>query len=173
MAKLTKIQQAQFDSLAAQVAALTTQVGILMNSLEASNQVRVDLQDERDALIAENEQLIIILSSQAQTSAPVAKSAPRMTIASTVVESQAPIVSITDADKAIWSKFQRLSREERMTIINWARPIYGHVGINNIIEIRAAWHEYQCQDDIAMAAIDYDFDEQYQAVQDVADLQAS
>lgn len=68
-----------------------------------------------------------------------------------------PVISITDSDKAVWSKFQALSREQRMVIINWARPQFGHVGINNIIQVRAAWHEFNnpesCADESVLADI--------------------
>ena len=76
-------------------------------------------------------------------SVPQPKTIASKSIAPVAVVEFAEVIQITDADKAIWSKFQRLSREERMTIINWARPQFGHVGINNIIQVRAAWHEFQ------------------------------
>lgn len=116
------------------------------------------LVDERNELIAENQRLtesciaayercdaleaIVVTKSAPQPQRQV--TAPNASPSPAVVEST-PVVQITDADKAIWSKFQRLSREERMTIINWARPQFGHVGIHNIIQVRAAWHEFQAQ----------------------------
>ena len=90
-----------------------------------------------------------------QPNRPAPKPAPKP-LPSPAVE-MAPVISITDADKAIWSKFQRLSREERMTIINWARPQFGHIGIHNIIAVRQAWHEFNnpvsCADEANLADI--------------------
>jgi len=149
-----------------EIAQLKTQVGVLMSQLEASNQARKALQDERDDLIIENERLVEaaiavteeldaakerlakqgqVIAAQPKSAPPVLpKPAPKPLPVSAEIE-LAPVVSVTDADKAIWSKFQRLSREERMTIINWARPQFGHVGIHNIVTVRAAWHEFQAQ----------------------------
>lgn len=138
MAKLTKIQQAQFDSLTAQVAELTTQVGVLMNSLEVSNQKRSELQDERDALIVENEQLITILSQQTQPPAPVVKSAPKLTVSASVVEF-APSIEITAEDRRIWSAFKALPREKRQSYYDFARKVVGHLGIHNIVAVREAY----------------------------------
>lgn len=115
--------------------------------LEAELEGVVDDADEIDRLtdIVKTQAARIKLLSQKVAAQP--KSAPvQATSKPAPVSAEvelAPVVNITDADKAIWSKFQRLSREERMTIINWARPQFGHVGINNIIQVRAAWHEFQ------------------------------
>jgi hypothetical protein len=167
-----KSQAIIISQLTAQVAELTTQVGVLMNQLQAAQDTHHHLQeriavlvDERNQLIAENQRLTEAavavteeldaakerLAKQGQVIAAQPKSAPLSpkpvpkTLPVSAEVELAPVVSVTDADKAIWSKFQRLSREERMTIINWARPQFGHVGINNIIQVRAAWHEFQAQ----------------------------
>ena len=147
-----------------QLADVTTEKGVLLNQLaaqepaipQAFEESYAALVDERNELIAENQRLTescvaahercdaleAIIATKLAPRSP--KPAPKPLPVSAEVE-LAPVVSVTDADKAIWSKFQRLSREERMTIINWARPQFGHVGINNIIQVRAAWHEFQAQ----------------------------
>ena len=79
---------------------------------------------------------------QALDSRPVVKSAPRMTVAPDVIQSQ-PTVEITAQDRAFYAKFKALPRDERLAIIEFARPIVGHVGIHNIMTVRAAWRESQ------------------------------
>jgi hypothetical protein len=108
---------------------------------------------------AEVEELIALEVADMATKPPASqpkRPAPKPLPSPAQVE-MAPVISITDADKAIWSKFQRLSREERMTIITWARPQFGHIGINNIQAVRAAWHEFNnptsCADEANLADI--------------------
>lgn len=116
------------------------EAGQALQALEAANQVRAELQDERDALIVENEQLITILSKQPQVTAPVAKPAPRMTVAATVVESQAPVIQITDHDKAVYAKFQALPREQKQAYYDFAHSNgFGHLGIHNVNAVRVAF----------------------------------
>jgi hypothetical protein len=173
MARTTlKSQAIVIDQLTAQVAELTTQVGVMMSALEESNQSRKQLSDERDCLAVRCDVLEGIVATSKPSSQPK-KPAPKPLPVSAEVLSQ-PVVSITDADRSIWAKFQAMTREQRNEVYVWARATgLGHVGINNIIEVRAAWHEFQRQDDIALATMDYDFDEQYAQVQDAADMQAS
>lgn len=149
-----------------EIAQLKTQVGVLMSQLEASNQARASLQDERDTLamttdcipqhfqeayatlvdernelIIENQRLCDALEAIiASTSAPQPQRqpAPKPLPSPAVVES-APSIQVTDLDRATWRKFQELPREQRLAIIEFARPEWGHVGIHNITEIRAAW----------------------------------
>lgn len=167
MSRVTlKSQAIIIAQLSAQVAELTTQVGVLMSQLEASNQARASLQDERDTLamtdcipqhfqeayatlvdernelIIENQRLCDALEAIiASTSAPQPQRqpAPKPLPSPAVVES-APSIQVTDLDRATWRKFQALPRETRLEIIAFARPEWGHVGIHNIAEIRAAWH---------------------------------
>lgn len=121
-----------------------------VNELESEVEILKSSYDDVEAqLIAAEAQVKRqgqVIAAQPKTASPASpkKPAPKPLPSPAQVE-LAPVVQITDADKAIWSKFQRLSREERMTIINWARPQFGHVGINNIIQVRAAWHEFQAQ----------------------------
>ena len=154
MARATiKSQQIIIDQLSAQVAELTTQIGILMSQLEASNQRAKSLSDERDDLIIENERLVesciaahercdALEAIVAAKSAPQPQrqaAAPKPLPSPEVVEA-APTIEVTDFDRAMWRKFQALPRETRLEIIQFARPEWGHVGIHNITEVRAAWH---------------------------------
>lgn len=150
-----------------EIAQLKTQVGVLMSQLEASNQARASLQDERDTLamttdcipqhfqesyanlvderdklITENQRLcdaleaIIASTSALQPQRQVSDSKP---LPSPAAVDAAPSIEVTDFDRAMWRKFQELPRETRMEIIAFARPEWGHVGIHNITEVRAAW----------------------------------
>lgn len=177
MARVTlKSQAIVIAQLEAQVAELTTQVGVLMSQLEASNQARAALQDERDTLammdcvpqhfqesyaaladernelIAENQKLtescVAAYERCDALEAIVAKSAPqpqRQAVAPKpltppAIVDAAPAIEVADFDRAMWRKFQALPRETRLEIIAFARPEWGHVGIHNIVEVRAAWH---------------------------------
>lgn len=161
-----------------QLADTTTEKGVLMNQLatqepeipQAFKESYATLVDERNQLIIENQRLtescvaahercdaleaIVATKSAPQPQRQAAVSKP---LPSPAVAESAPPIEITDADKAVWSKFQALSREQRMVIINWARPQFGHVGINNIIQVRAAWHEFNnpesCADESVLADI--------------------
>ena len=164
MARVTlKSQAIIIDQLTAQVAELTTQVGILMNQLQAAQQVQdipqhlqesyATLVDERNELIAENQRLtescvaahercdaleaIIAAKSAPQ---PQRQAAALKPLPSPAVADAAPTIQVSDFDRAMWAKFQALPRETRLEIIAFARPEWGHVGIHNIVEIRAAWH---------------------------------
>lgn len=150
MARVTlKSQAIIISQLTAQVAELTTQVGVLMSQLQAAQQdVPHHLQeriatlvDERNELIIENQRLCDALEAIiASTSAPQPQRqpAPKPLPSPAVVES-APTVEVSDFDRAMWAKFQALPRERRLEIIAFARPEWGHVGIHNIAEVRAAW----------------------------------
>lgn len=161
MARVTlKSQAIIISQLTAQVAELTTQVGVLMSQLQAAQQdVPHHLQeriatlvDERNELIAENQRLtescIAAYERCDALEAIVAKSAPQpqrqvsdsKPLPSPAVVDAAPTIEVTDFDRAMWRKFQELPRETRLEIIDFARPEWGHVGIHNIAEIRAAWH---------------------------------
>jgi len=168
MSRITlKSQAIVIAQLEAQVAELTTHKGILMNEVAALSQElspndidllheKIALQvDEINALNADNARLaqsntaaynrcdvLEELLVQAVDVRPVVKSAPRMTIAPEVTESQ-PTVEITAQDRAFYAKFKALPRDERLAIIEFARPIVGHVGIHNIMTVRAAWRESQ------------------------------
>jgi hypothetical protein len=161
-----------------QLADTTTEKGVLMNQLatqepeipQAFKESYATLVDERNQLIIENQRLtescvaahercdaleaIVATKSAPQPQRQAAVSKP---LPSPAVAESAPVISITDSDKAVWSKFQALSREQRMVIINWARPQFGHVGVHNIIEVRAAWHEFNnpssCADESVLADI--------------------
>lgn len=111
------------------------------------------LMDERNQLITENQRLTESCIAayercDALEAIVAAKSAPqpqRQAVApsplpSPAVVDTAPTIEVSDFDRAMWSKFQALPRETRMEIIQFARPEWGHVGIHNIVEIRAAWH---------------------------------
>lgn len=149
-----------------QLAETTTEKGILMSEVQILKQSY----DEVEAKLisveantftrAEVEELIALEVADRMATKPPAsqpkRPAPKPLPSLAQVE-MAPVISITDADKAIWSKFQRLSREERMTIINWARPQFGHIGMHNIQAVRAAWHEFHnpasCADEANLADI--------------------
>lgn len=157
MARVTlKSQSIVIAQLTAQVAELTTQVGVLMNALEESNQLRSSLQDERDDLIIENRRLVestiaahercdVLEAMVVKPSTPAQatrKPAHKPEPVSAEVES-APIVEISDFDIAMYRKFKALDRSVRLAIIEFARPQFGHVGVHNIVEVRAAWHDEQ------------------------------
>lgn len=148
-----------------QLADVTTEKGILMSEVQILKQSY----DEVEAKLisveantftrAEVEELIALEVADMATKPPASqpkRPAPKPLPSPAQVE-MSPIISITDADKAIWSKFNALPREKRLAIINWARPQFGHIGINNIIEIRAAWHEFNnpesCADESVLADI--------------------
>jgi len=168
MSRITlKSQAIVIAQLEAQIAELTTHKGILMNEVAALSQElspndidllheKIALQfDEINALNADNARLaqsntaaynrcdvLEELLVQAVDSRPVVKSAPRMTVAPTVIESQ-PTVEITNEDRAFYSKFKALPQAQRLSIIEFARPVFGHIGLTNIIQVRAAWHQAQ------------------------------
>ena len=142
MSRITLKSQALIISqLEAQVAELTTTKGVLMNEVNALTQDNARLTESNDAAHKRCDELEGLLV-QAVESRPVVKSEPRMTVAPDVIQSQ-PTVEITAQDRNVWAKFQALPREERLNIIAFARPIVGHVGIHNIIQVRAAWHQAQ------------------------------
>jgi chromosome segregation ATPase len=143
----------ELEMVKRQLADATTQVGILMSQLEASNQRAKSIEDDRDALAVENERLESAVESYAhrcdaleelvstkQVAQPQRQATAPKTTASTAVVESAPTIEVTDFDRAMWRKFQELPRETRLEIIAFARPEWGHVGIHNIVEIRAAWH---------------------------------
>lgn len=160
MARVTlKSQAIVIAQLEAQVAELTTQVGVLMSQLEASNQRIKTITNDCDDLIAENDRLvaesnrlestvesyahrcdaleeIVATKSAPQPQRPVTAPKP---LPSPAVVDAAPTIEVSDFDRAMWAKFQALPREQRLEIIAFARPEWGHVGIHNIVEIRAAW----------------------------------
>jgi len=74
--------------------------------------------------------------------APVAKSVARMTIAPEACASSDALV-ITDEQKAFYAKFKALPQAQRLSIIEFARPAFGHIGLTNIIQVRTAWHQAQ------------------------------
>lgn len=153
MARVTlKSQAIIIDQLTAQIDELRTQVGVLMSALEESNQRAKSLQDEIDDANSELftrdevEQLIeiAIVDHQADMAIAAPKSSVKPMAAPAVVES-APTIEVSDFDRAMYRKFQALDREQRLAIISFARPTFGHVGIHNIVDVRAAWHEYRQQ----------------------------
>lgn len=111
------------------------------------------LTDERNALIAENQRLVescvaahercdaleAIVAAKSASQPQRQVTAPKTTASPAVVDA-APTIEVSDFDRAMWAKFQALPRETRLEIIAFARPEWGHVGIHNITEIRAAWH---------------------------------
>lgn len=148
-----------------QLAETTTEKGILMSevtALKSEVQILKESYDEVESQLVAAEAQIKrqgqVIAAQPKTAPPASpkKPAPKPLPSPAQVE-LTPVVQITDADKAVWAKFQRLSREERMTIINWARPKFGHIGIHNIISVRAAWHEFHnpagCADEANLADI--------------------
>ena len=168
MSRITlKSQSVIIAQLEAQVAELTTHKGILMNEVACLSQElspndvdllheQIALQaDEINTLTQDNARLVQSCEAahtrcdvleellvQAVDVRPVVKSAPLMTVAPTVIESQ-PTVEITAQDRAFYAKFKALPREQRLAIIDFARPLVGHVGIHNIMTVRAAWRESQ------------------------------
>lgn len=155
-----------------QLADVTTEKGVLLNQLaaqepaipQAFEESYATLVDERNELIAENQRLtescvaahercdaleaIVAAKSASQLQRQVTASKP---LPSPAVADAAPTIQVSDFDRAMWAKFQALPRETRLEIIAFARPEWGHVGIHNIVEIRAAWHNAkpisaQCQE---------------------------
>ena len=145
-----------------QLADVTTEKGVLMNQLQAAQQLQdipqhlqesyATLVDERNELIAENQRLVDSCVAahercDALEAIVAAKSAPQLQrqvtaskpLPSPAVADAAPTIQVSDFDRAMWAKFQALPRETRLEIIAFARPEWGHVGIHNIVEVRAAW----------------------------------
>lgn len=143
-----------------QLADAMTEKGVLLNQLaaqepaipQAFEESYAALVDERNELIAENQRLVescvaahercdaleaIVAKSAPQSQRQVSDSKP---LPSPAVVDAAPTIQVGDFDRAMWAKFQALPRETRLEIIAFARPEWGHVGIHNITEIRAAWH---------------------------------
>lgn len=143
MARITlKSQAIVIAQLEAQVAELTTQVGVLMNQLEASNQRAKSLQDERDDLIIENERLTescIAAHERCDALEAIVAAKPAPKPVPTQVE-LAPVISITDADKRVWAKFQSLPREQKQAYYDFAHSNgFGHLGIHNVNQVRVAF----------------------------------
>lgn len=144
--------QRELELTKRQLADTTTEKGILLESNIAKDQ-RIDLlesevadcHDEMSKLESAIEswasrcdalEAMVATKSapQAQRQASASKPLP----SPAAVES-APTIEVTDFDRAMWRKFQALPRETRLEIIAFARPEWGHVGIHNITEVRAAW----------------------------------
>lgn len=180
MARITlKSQAIVIAQLEAQVAELATEKGILLSQLEERNQQVKLLNDEVECLKQsydqieaqlidaeankftrdEVNQLIELEVADRMATKPPAspkKPAPKPLPSPAQVES-APVIQITDADRDVYRKFNALPREQRLTIINWARPKFGHIGMHNIQAVRAAWHEFNnptsCADEANLADI--------------------
>lgn len=168
MSNLNSLKKSQLIDLVAQLERNAEddrrRIGVMMyeanqlqhrvNELEAEVEILKESYDEVEAqLIAPEAQV----KRQGMVIAAQPKAAPKPQPAPAEVESESPVIQITDSDRAVWAKFQALSREQRMVIINWARPQFSHVGINNIIQVRAAWHEFNnpssCADESVLADI--------------------
>ena len=94
------------------------------------------IESQRDIIKAQAERIKLLSRKVAQPQRQVIASSP---LPSPAVVDAAPTIEVSDFDRAMWSKFQALPRETRLEIIQFARPEWGHVGIHNIAEIRAAW----------------------------------
>lgn len=145
--------QRELELTKRQLANAATEKGVLLESNTAKDQ-RIDLlkseiadcHDEMAKLESALESyahrcdaLEEIVSTQSASQPQCQVVASRPLPSSTVVES-APTIEVSNFDRAMWRKFQELPRETRLEIIDFARPEWGHVGIHNIVEIRAAWH---------------------------------
>ena len=152
--------QRELELTKRQLADAMTEKGVLLNQLasqepeipQAFKESYATLVDERNQLIAENQRLvescaaayqrcdaleaIVATKSAPQSQRQVSDSKP---LPSPAVVDAAPTIQVSDFDRAMWRKFQELPRETRLEIIDFARPEWGHVGIHNITEIRAAW----------------------------------
>lgn len=151
--------QRELELTKRQLADALTEKGALLSQLASQEQdiphhfqeSYATLTDERNALIAENQRLVescvaahercdaleaIVAKSMPQPQRQAAASKP---LPSPAVVESASTIEITDLDRAMWRKFQALPREQRLAIIEFARPEWGHVGIHNITEVRAAW----------------------------------
>lgn len=151
--------QRELELAKRQLADVTTEKGVLLESNIAKDQ-RIDLLKSEVAAchdeMAKFESAIesyahrcdaleelVSTKQEPQPQRPV--TVPKPLPSSDAVVESAPSIEITDLDRAIWRKFQALPREQRLAIIEFARPIVGHVGIHNIVTVRAAWHESQAQ----------------------------
>lgn len=151
----------ELEMVKRQLADAMTEKGVLLNQLatqepaipQAFEESYATLADERNELIIENQRLTesCVAAYQrcdALEAIVAAKSAPQpqrqvtapKPLPSPAVVDAAPTIQVNDFDRAMWAKFQALPRETRLEIIAFARPEWGHVGIHNIVEIRAAWH---------------------------------
>lgn len=116
-------------------------IGVMMYEANVQAQRIVELEAEMATMFSKSE-LEELIALEATYVKPV--TAPKRQVPASVVESQ-PTIEINDFDRAMYAKFKALPREQRLAIIEFARPSFGHVGIHNIAEVRAAWHEYQAQ----------------------------
>lgn len=154
MARVTlKSQAIIIAQLTAQVAELTTQVGVLMSQLEASNQAKAALADECKQLIVENQRLTEsciaahercdtleqLVASQPKSTPPAPKKpAPKPQVPVSEIESQ-PAIQLTDEDRRLWGAFKALPREKRQSYYQFAHATVGHLGIDNIRVVREAY----------------------------------
>lgn len=150
---MTNVTKAQLLDLVAQLERNAEddrrRIGVMMYEANVMTQRIVELEAEvsklEDSVEAYQDRCDTLEAMVAKPSAPVqapSKAAHKPEPVSAEVES-APIVEVSGFDIAMYRKFKALSREQRLAIIEFARPHFGHVGVHNIVEVRAAWHDEQ------------------------------
>lgn len=124
-------------------------IGVMMYEQNVAAQRIAELEAEvsklEDSVESYQDRCDTLEAMVAKPSSPVQaprKPAPKPEPVSAEVE-LAPVVEVSDFDAAMYRKFKALDRSVRLAIIDFARPKFGHVGVHNIVEVRAAWHEFQ------------------------------
>ena len=158
MSKVTKAQlEILVDQLERQVEDDRRRIGVMMYEANVMAQRIVELENEIGSTVDDADEIdrlsdivkcqadrIKLLSQKVAAQPKRAFTAPAVK-AVALVEDAALTVEVTDFDRAMYAKFKALDRSVRLAIIEFARPQFGHVGIHNIVDVRAAWHEYQQQ----------------------------
>ena len=143
MARVTlKSQAIIIAQLEAQVAELTTTKGILMSEVESLKQELSDVQHNTFTRDEVNQLIELEVADRMATKPPASqpkRPAPKPLPAPAAFDS-APVISITDADKRVWSKFQALPREQKQAYYDFAHNNgFGHLGIHNVNQVRVAF----------------------------------
>lgn len=132
------------NQLTQRIVELEAEVERLDDELITAKELVDEAADDSDKLydarqIIETQAERIKLLSRKVAAQPQRQVSASKPLPSPVVVESTPTIEVSDFDRAMWSKFQALPRETRLEIIDFARPEWGHVGIHNIAEIRAAW----------------------------------
>lgn len=132
-----------------QLAETTTEKGILMSEVQILKQSYDEVEAKLISVEAntftrdEVNQLIELEVADRMATKPPAsqpkRPAPKPAPAPAAVDS-APVISITDADKRVWSKFQALPREQKQAYYDFSHANgFGHLGIHNVNAVRVAF----------------------------------
>lgn len=167
MSNLNSLKKSQLIDLVAQLERNAEddrrRIGVMMYEANVMTQRIVELEAEvsklEDSVESYQDRCDTLEAMIAKPSAPVQapkRPSPKSMPISAEFQSE-PVIEVSDFDKAMYRKFKALDRSVRLAIIEFARPQFGHVGVHNIIEVRAAWHEFNnpssCADESVLADI--------------------